>query len=207
MNNRFKAGLSIGQSLVGVALVLSIPGGCAWADALRPIVDLRVAYYSVTGQTISEIQKSIAESTPSKEGTYYYAGVTIWDLNSSYDLVDTAKGCAVKNSEVRLNTTIHLPQLAETRLVSASVRAEWTRFSNALKTHEMLHAKNAYRAAMTLLSKISRVDTAVPCLRARTIIQEGTDALINNISDFDRQLDRQTQHGKTQGAFLNMGVR
>jgi predicted secreted Zn-dependent protease len=61
MNNRFKAGLSIGQSLVGVALVLSIPGGCAWADALRPIVDLRVAYYSVTGQTISEIQKSIAE--------------------------------------------------------------------------------------------------------------------------------------------------
>jgi predicted secreted Zn-dependent protease len=92
-------------------------------------------------------------STPSKEGTYYYAGVTIWDLNSSYDLVDTAKGCAVKNSEVRLNTTIHLPQLAETRLVSASVRAEWTRFSNALKTHEMLHAKNAYRAAMTLRAR------------------------------------------------------
>lgn len=194
-------------AFVCTALTLFVYVECADAEALRPIVDFQVTYYPVTGQTIPEIQKSIGQNTPSKEGEYYYAGVTIWDLSSNYDLVDTADGCAVRNSQVYLNTTIHLPRLAEQRHISQGVRSEWSRFSNALKTHEMLHAKNAYRAASTLLGKISRVNTSVPCVRAKTIIQDGTDALIRNITEFDRQLDVKTQHGKSQGAFLNMGVR
>lgn len=188
------------------ALMLGIPGCGACAESLRPDVRFQVEYYPVTGRTMAEIQTSIGEQTPSKEGDYFYAGVTVWDLNSSFDLVSSSSGCSLSNGQVFLNTTIHLPQLNDSGHLSDGVRAEWTRFSNALKTHEMLHAKNAYRAATTLLSKIHGLRTSVPCERARTIIQNGTDELIRRISEFDRDLDSQTQHGKTQGAFLNLGV-
>jgi predicted secreted Zn-dependent protease len=188
------------------ALTLGLPGCGASAESLRPDVRFQVEYYRVTGRSMAEIQSSIGEQTPSKEGSYFYAGVTVWDLNSSFDLVSSSSGCSLSNGQVFLNTTIHLPQLADSGHLSEGVRAEWTRFSNALKTHEMLHAKNAYRAATTLLSKIHGLRTKVPCERARTIIQKGTDELIWRISEFDRELDSQTQHGKTQGAYLDLDV-
>lgn len=189
------------------ALILGSQSNCASAETSRPKVTFQISYYPVFGRSIAEISNSIGQNTPSKDGDVFYAGVTVWDLSSSYEMVGTPVGCALANSQVFLNTTIHLPQLAEPGRVSDGVRNEWARFSNALKTHEMMHAKNAYRAASTLLGKINNLTTSVQCDRARVIIQDGTDALIKRITKFDRDLDNETDHGRTQGAFLNLGIR
>lgn len=188
------------------ALVLGSQSNYVNAETSRPKVTFQISYYPVFGRSIAEISNSIGQNTPSKDGDTYYAGVTVWDLNSSFEMVATPVGCALVNSQVFLNTTIHLPQLAEPSRVSEEVRNEWTRFSNALKTHEMMHAKNAYRAASTLLGKINNLTTSVQCDRARIIIQDGTDALIKRITKFDRDLDDATDHGRTQGAFLNLRI-
>ncbi|MDF9779235.1 DUF922 domain-containing protein [Pseudomonas baetica] len=193
--------------LAAAALILGLLSNCASAETSRPKVTFQISYYPVFGRSIAEISNSIGQNTPSKDGDVYYAGVTVWDLNSSFDMVSTPAGCSLANSQVYLNTTIHLPQLAAPGQVSDGVRNEWTRFSNALKTHEMMHAKNAYRAASTLLGKINNLTTSVQCDRARIIIQDGTDALIKRITEFDRDLDNETEHGRTQGAFLNLGIR
>ncbi|WP_429380290.1 DUF922 domain-containing protein [Pseudomonas laurylsulfatiphila] len=193
--------------MAAATLIVGLLNNCASAEPAKPNVTFQISYYPVSGHSIAEIRNSIGQNTPSKEGDVFYAGVTIWDLNSSFDMVGSPSGCTLTNSQVYLNTTIHLPQLADQSLVSDGVRSEWTRFSNALKTHEMMHAKNAYRAASTLLSKINNLSTSVQCDRARIIIQEGTDALIKRITEFDRDLDNETEHGRTQGAYLNLGVR
>ncbi len=193
--------------VAAAALTLGPLNYCASAEISRPKVTFKISYYPVFGRTIAEISNSIGQNTPSKEGDVFYAGVTVWDLNSSFEMLSTPAGCSLANSQVYLNTTIHLPQLADPDQVSEGVRSEWTRFSNALKTHEMMHAKNAYRAASTLLNKINNLTTSVKCDRARIIIQDGTDALIQRITDFDRDLDHETKHGRTQGAFLNLEIR
>ena len=193
--------------IAAATLIIGSLSECASAEPARPQVTFKISYYPVFGRSIAEIRNSIGQNTPSKDGDVFYAGVTVWDLNSNFDMVGTAAGCSLTNSKVYLNTTIHLPQLVDPGQVSDGVRSEWTRFSNALKTHEMMHAKNAYRAASTLLNKINNLTTSVQCDRARVIIQDGTDALIKRITEFDRDLDNETEHGKTQGAYLNLGVR
>ncbi|MGE8066148.1 DUF922 domain-containing protein [Pseudomonas sp. NPDC089569] len=210
MSERDRSQRLLGKVLPMIAAAALIQGSlsnCVSAEPLRPKVNFQISYYPVFGRTIAEIQNSIGQNTPSKDGDVYYAGVTVWDLNSSFEMLSTPAGCSLTNSQVNLNTTIHLPQLTDPDQVSAGVRTEWVRFSNALKTHEMMHAKNAYRAASTLLNKINLLSTSVPCDRARIIIQDGTDTLIQRITEFDRELDNETEHGRTQGAFLNLGIR
>lgn len=179
---------------------------CAASGATSPYVDSRVVTYPVFGETIADIQRSIAGSAPSRSGDAYYAGVTKWSLTANYDLIPTENGCLLDNGEVYLRLRIHLPALSQ-KPRSAAVEREWRRFFNALNAHEALHAQNAHRAAVTLFAKINGTRTDVTCSRARVIAEQATQTLIERISAYDKDLDAQTRHGATQGAYLNQGVR
>lgn len=171
-----------------------------------PTVDSKLVTYAVSGQTIDQIQRSIAEHTPSQHGGSYYAGVTIWNLSATYDLIPSPEGCLLDNGQVFLKIRIHLPVL-ESIPTSPGVEREWRRFYGSLNAHEALHAQNAYRAATTLLAKINGTRTDVPCSRAKVIAEKATAALIERISAWDKDLDFQTRHGTTQGAYLSPDVR
>ncbi|RMM39358.1 hypothetical protein ALQ79_200770 [Pseudomonas amygdali pv. lachrymans] len=171
-----------------------------------PVVDSMLVTYAVSGQTIDQIQRSIAEHAPSRNGGSYYAGVTVWNLSASYDLTPSPDGCLLDNGQVYLKIRIHLPVL-ESIPKSSGVEQEWRRFYAALTAHEAMHAQNAYRAATTLLAKINGTRTDVPCSRAKVIAEKATATLIERISAYDKDLDIQTRHGTTQGAYLSPDVR
>lgn len=171
--------------------------------SITPVVDSKLVTYAVSGQTIDQIQRSIAEHTPSRNGDSYYAGVTIWNLSATYDLIPSPDGCLLDNGQVFLKIRIHLPVL-ESVPKSPGVEKEWRRFYSALNAHEALHAQNAYLAATTLLTKINGTRTDVPCARAKVIAEKATAALIERISTYDKDLDIQTRHGTTQGAYLGI---
>lgn len=192
---------TLGSILSGLALSATV----AYADG-NPTIDFKLFHYPVAGSTLSEIKHSISVNTPSREGSTYYAGVTIWSLNSAYDLLPTAEGCRVDNGQVFLNVAVHLPILSDSSELSAPALKEWNRFSNSLKVHEMRHAQNAYRAAANLLRKVNGTKTTVPCPRAKVIAQHATSTLITRIADFDLQLDKHTNHGATQGAVLDTSI-
>lgn len=186
------------------ALLLCAPHSVLGATA--PIVDSRLVTYQVQGETIAEIQRSIAANAPSRNGDSYYAGVTIWNLSATFDLIPTPNGCLLDNGDVYLNLRVHLPTIAR-EPNSAAVRREWQRFYTALAQHEALHQQNAFRAATTLLGKINGTRTDVPCSRAKVIAESATQRLIERISAYDKDLDIQTGHGASQGAYLNPNVR
>lgn len=184
------------------AFLVAIPVASAGS---RPIVDSKVVSYAVSGDTIPEIQRSMANSSPNREGDTYFAGATVWALDASYDLVPTKPGCAFGQAEVHLKIRVHLPALV-TSPTSAAVRTEWARFKRALIAHEALHQQNAYRAATELISRVSNVRTELDCGTAREVADRATKALVEKISAYDEVLDRQTQHGATQGVYLNNKV-
>lgn len=192
----------LGGVLAGLALSIS-----ATYAAGKPNVDFKLTYYPVAGTTLSEIQRSISVNTPSREGNTYYAGVTIWSLSSTYELLTMPEGCRVDNGQVFLDVRVHLPRLSDSSGLSAPALKEWNRFTNSLKVHEMLHAQNAYRAADNLLRKVNGTKTTVPCARAKIIAEQATSTLITRIADFDLQFDKKTNHGASQGAVLDTSIR
>lgn len=186
-----------------LALTICLP---VQASSRGVIVDSRVETYPVQGDTIREIQRSIGLNTPSRNGDSFYAGETIWSLSAKYAVVPTDAGCRFQNGKVHLTLRVRLPMLTSTPK-SEAVRAEWERFHRALTAHEVLHQQNAYRAANDLKSKLSGTQTALSCVRAKQVAERAIQSLIERISQYDKELDRQTRHGATQGAALNLDVR
>ena len=177
----------------------------AFGSGASPQVDFQIAPYEVRGRNLAEVQASIAESAPSRSGDAYYAGLTTWELRSTYDLVAVEEGCRIDNGHVYLTIRVHLPVLVSPRL-SSPAAAEWGRFIKALRVHEFLHAQNAHRAAKTLLGKLQGRYTDVPCSRAGELVDRGTSALIERIAQFDIDLDTSTKHGASEGAQLNTSI-
>lgn len=186
------------------AVVLSgllIGGAVPVLGSTAPIVDSKIETYPVSGDSIAEIQRSIARNTPSRSGNSYYAGVTTWSLSATYTLTPTQQGCLIDNGDVFLKLRVHLPKLTNDLIVEG-VRQEWRRFIFSLGAHERQHTQNAYLAATSLLAKLNGKHIEVPCSRARIIAESATKALIERISAYDKDFDHQPRHGATQGGLF-----
>ncbi len=85
------------------AMLLVMAVGLAPATVLadptgEPVVNFKVEHYWVTGRSVQEIQASISENAPTRNGDTFFAGATVWNLDSSYDYVPLASGgCAISN--------------------------------------------------------------------------------------------------------------
>lgn len=195
------------RALVLAVVAASTPCAAVADPTGAPVVNFRLEHYPVTGRTLPEIQASIGQNAPSQNGDTYYAGTTVWRLGSTYDFMTLANGgCALTNPQVTVNITISLPTLQNDQQRSLAVLREWNRFYTGLRAHEMLHAANGKRTAQILLNRLSGVRTELPCDRLRVVVSDATQALIKQLGQYDTDLDRQTNHGATQGAALDLNI-
>lgn len=172
-----------------------------------PIVEFRLKHYPVHGQTVAALKQSMFQNTPvrSEQGTY--GGVTENSIETTYDLISTADGgCTVRNPMVRLLSVVTLPKLAEP-IASGAVAAEWDRFLGALRAHELIHAQNGRSMANTVLKRLNGVRTQSSCDQVSPRLKHAISKLIDNMGEYDRQIDETTNHGETQGAVLNTRIR
>lgn len=181
---------------------------CSVEQALaKPITNFEIQHYPVTGNSIAEIQNSINTNTPVNSGGGKFGGATVWALETEYGTRTTPDGgCSIVEPIVRLNIKVVLPKLVPGSKLSEAGRREWVRFLGALRAHELLHAKNGLYTATTLEKKMTNLRTKVSCERTKEVLNRGSNALIENITQRDRDMDKQTVHGKTQGAYLDIRV-
>lgn len=185
--------------LIGLGLVAM--SGFSVAQ-LEPVINFQIRHYDVTGMTTAEISQSVFKNTPVKMNGGRFGAVTHNSFSTSYSAVPTSQGgCEVKNARVVLDSTIVLPRLIQAGQ-SPIVLAEWERYIGALRAHEQLHANNGKFTAETLASRLYAFKSNLPCPQMRLRLDEAVDRLIQNMGAWDQRLDAETQHGKTQGAFL-----
>jgi predicted secreted Zn-dependent protease len=177
------------------------------ATHAKPVVTFKIDHYEVTGNTVTEIQRSIGKRTPIRSGTKFYGGVTRWKLDTTYKAREMASGgCAVIEPVVYLDVQVLLPKLVPGPRITRPVLAEWDRFLGALRAHEQLHALNGLHTARTLEQRMTNLKTAFNCQKMRDMLTEASQALIKNINQRDIDMDRETNHGETQGAYLNTEI-
>lgn len=186
-------------------LLMALSPGISASPA--PIVTFKIQHYEVAGQTVAEIKSSMFRNTPVRGLSGNFGAVTVNSFSTTYNLMPTASGgCEVRNPVVALDSVVTLPRLVignQTRVVLV----EWQRFIGALRAHEMLHAKNGLNIAQTILTRLSTIQTRMPCNQVSVNLNNAIQVLMNNMSEFDRQLDSKTNHGESQGAVLNTNVR
>lgn len=185
-----------------IMLALAIAAPSTSQAQPDPIISFKIQHYSVSGMTTAEIGKSVFQNTPVRMNGGTYGAVTHNRFTTSYSSVATAQGgCEVKNAMVQLESTVVLPQLVRAGQ-SATVLAEWERYIGALRAHEGMHANNGKHIASTLAKRLYDFKSLLPCNQMKAKLDQSVDGLINNMGEWDRQLDLTTEHGKSQGAFL-----
>ncbi len=162
------------------------------SDVFADIPNLEVTYYDVTGNSVGAIRKAIDAVRPRdpNDGTGVDA-VARWRIGWRWPRMANGT-CDLARAELRFSATILLPRLAEPQRVPRAVLARWDSYMAALKGHEAKHIRTAWMNSGRVLDAIRASD----CAGAN----EAGKAAIADLGQFDREYDRVTKHGRTEGA-------
>jgi predicted secreted Zn-dependent protease len=156
--------------------------------------------YTVTGTDPKSLSKSLIDAAES-EGLSHIARVD-WNVAWRFQLDKKDELCRVKSANAKLRVTYRLPEWVPDGTPEPGLVTYWDQFETALWTHEYGHALIGYQVRddiLTLLNDPSQMDPSCSQLRqrlnrtAKAITQRGTDAAY----------DRDTGHGRTQGALFH----
>lgn len=191
--------------MLGILLLVALT---TLAQAAEPVSSaVREQHYMVYGRTIDEISHSIIERTPVRNARGAFSANTRTHYKTTYRLVPVAQtGCVLKSAAVKVESVVTLPQLAPGTL-SPAVAAEWLRYYTALRTHEYLHVESGKESARTTQQWLASMKVRGPCHAARPHVRIAIEAYILKLDERDRHLDALTDHGRSQGAWLDARVR
>lgn len=190
--------LSIPARLAVVAASVFILAPSAWA---QNTLVWRTNFYAVMGETIREVRQSMQRVRPWQDNTET-VGLTQWRIDWRFDLRPTANGCRCSSFTTRTTITNTLPRWTPSTNAPAELRTGWTRFIASLRQHEDGHSRMALAAVAELHKKINEAGEAPDCEQMKQKVNGIAQRVIDDFRARDRDYDRRTSHGATQGAHL-----
>jgi predicted secreted Zn-dependent protease len=173
------------------------------------VVDSRIRY-DIEGSTADQLAAQIKElgpTDPENQGGSFagYARTRFaWDVDESVPLGAKGQRCMIESVDVYVDVWITLPRWEPPGSASSALIAEWSRYVDRLRVHELGHkdiavrlAKEAARATRGLLG---------PCGVVEETAGERIERILDREERLQRSYDRSTRHGATQGAYLNTSV-
>lgn len=157
--------------------------------------------YAVQPRPGETLQQALTASTPIVVEGKRFRGYTRWHVRWNYRWWREASGrCRITEVTTRLFTEVQLPEL---RGASAQHQAAFDRYVQALSRHEQGHVQLGRDAAQA----IDRAITALPEASDCATLQRAADALGHRLlrehAEREKDYDRTTRHGATQGAILD----
>ena len=133
-------------------------------------------------------------------------GRTDWNVSWTYDYAQDAGQCAAENVQTSLTVDYVLPDWQPRSRPSDALRQRYAVFSAAVEVHEYGHALIGYRAMQDIQLALSTSAVRhTDCARVGKALNAKARDIIARASREGDAYDRDTGHGKTQGAFLDLG--
>ena len=163
----------------------------------EPLVFEEYEYYYVNPNTRADILTSLKENSPIHEnGTIMY-GSSNSDVKWNLKWKHNSQICWITSVNTKVNTTYTLPKLIEG---GSGIDDFWANWYPNLLTHERGHHKLAIDAAEEIERKIRKMPSFSTCdlleKNANNIVLES----INKLRRLQKDYDKRTNHGETQGA-------
>jgi predicted secreted Zn-dependent protease len=161
----------------------------------------RTNFYSVTGETLREVRQSMQRARPWQDNTDL-VGLTQWRIDWRFNVVPTANGCRCASFTTTTSITNTLPRWVPPTNAPTELRTGWTRFITSLAQHEDGHSRMSLAAVAELHKKINEAGEAPDCEQMKQKLNGIAQRVIDDFRARDREYDRRTGHGATQGAQL-----
>lgn len=158
-------------------------------------------HYFVTGSSLHEIRRSIDRLRPGGVNGGH-DGLTMWKLGWNVRVGSVAGESQVTSFTTSTAITITLPSWRAPTNVAPSVVQAWVSYYSALQKHEWAHATNGMMAAAELRKRVAEIGADSSHVRLQQRVQAVADAVIAEYKQRDVDYDRQTDHGRREGASL-----
>jgi predicted secreted Zn-dependent protease len=109
---------------------------CAAQASAKPPTT-KYVYYSIAGNSASEIYTAMVSRGPRVGGVKAYATTTA--VSSQSGRLLQGQTCKVEDYAVSIDFTIKLPKLKNEKALAGSAKGQWRSFSSFLKAHEEQH--------------------------------------------------------------------
>lgn len=179
-------------------LVLAVWG--APADAADSVTTA-TNYFPVTGSTMRELRRSINQARPggAKAGT---DALTTWQLKWNSRVASANGQCRLVGFEIKTTVVITMPSWRAPTNAPPELVQRWVSYYTALQHHEQYHAQSATLATEAVRKKIGTIGPEANCAVLQTNIKTMVDAVIAQFRQRDADYDRETDHGRKEGARL-----
>lgn len=157
-------------------------------------------YYAVNGDSPASIWADMRAKAPAGQDGNRYNATTAWKVRWHFPFERNTEGCTTGDVTVDLTVTYTLPRWERSSSnASATVANQWDRYIQALELHEDGHADFGRRAARRIQSTLQSIPAQASCdALQKTANAEGQRILVDMRPE-EREYDRRTQHGATQG--------
>lgn len=157
--------------------------------------DVRYDYYPVEGKTYHDLLRSLKEKGP--QGHH---ALTSWHIDWSYGYKARFGQCRLIDIDVGKNIIVRLPLWMNRPTQSSRLTREWDRYLKALTFHEEQHIANAVKAQEAIKKTLVALPPMRGCVLMGKTANKQARTILNKAIASDKRLDKQTGHGKTDGA-------
>lgn len=201
-----------GRRTAAIGMLLSgLPGASAIAmpavDDASPKAQVEIRreeqLYPVKGRDFAALSGQMRRLGPKREaGLGRTAALTRAEFVWEFVPLMEQERCAVDAVEVEARISIILPEWREAARAKPEMQAEWTRFLEALRSHERLHEAVAAESA----DEIGRVIAATPaesdCASLRRAVNQRARDALQVFRARNREIDALSAHGTAEGTRL-----
>lgn len=178
--------------------VLLLTSALAQAEVQPSLV---VQTYEVRYRADTSLRQSITDASPVRHHGRTFHGFTRWNVKWQFWWMELPGGqCRVDRTVTRVDAVITLPEL---RGAPADAQQAFDRFVTALRQHEMGHYQFGLEAAHRIDQAIASLPPQPSCTALQAAANQLGRRLLDEAIRAEIAYDRDTQHGRTQGAWLD----
>lgn len=159
-----------------------------------------VRYYEVRGTTAAAIRESLNQAGPVGSDGERWDGYTRWSLRWRLQLADDAGGCRVMAVETAVDIETTLPRWDEPPRADRGLARRWQKYLSALTEHEDGHGRIGEDTAAAIRRSLVRLPAEPTCAEMSQAANVTAEQAVHDAALRERQYDRETRHGATQGA-------
>jgi predicted secreted Zn-dependent protease len=160
----------------------------------------RLSYYKITGTSARELRDAMNAKRPVGKDARPHDAITSWFVRWRYTTTGGSPGCAVKTFTVSLDLAMTLPQWTNESDATPQLLEQWRSYYAALLKHEEGHKAIGRSAAVDIRDAGSRLPVEQSCSELAKAVEKMTGQMLDRYRQRERDYDRDTDHGRTQGA-------
>ena len=158
-------------------------------------------YYPVHMEPSDTLRQALNAATPITVDGRRFHGHTRWTVRWSFRWWREPEGrCRITQVSTRLRTEVQLPELYS---ATPAQQARFDRYVAALSQHEQGHVQFGRDAARAIDEGLARLPAASDCATLERQANALGHRLLREHAEREREYDRSTRHGASQGARLD----